>query len=145
MKSILRIAALALSILPAYSITTTVAYDQVYDNSGGSLTTVACSDGPNGMITRGFTTFGSLPGFPHIGAAFAVTGWSSDGCGTCWKLTYTNAQGQKKSINVIAIDVAGSGFNIALAAMNELTNNQAVQLGRVTVDATQLDESSCGL
>ncbi|KAG6864167.1 hypothetical protein C0993_009292, partial [Termitomyces sp. T159_Od127] len=128
-------------LLPAFTLGVTVSYDQTYDNGGTSLTTVACSDGPNGLITRGFSTFGSLPDFPNIGGAAAVEGWNSASCGSCWDLTYTNGQGVSKTISVLAIDHADSGFNIALAAMNELTGNQAQFLGRVDVTAVQVDSS----
>jgi len=122
----------------------TVSYDSTYDNGGQSLSTVACSDGPNGLLTRGFTTFNSLPSFPFIGGAPAVTGWDSTGCGTCWQLTYVDPQGISTSINVLAIDV-GTNFNIAEEAMNALTNNQAVFLGRVPVTAVSVAASVCGL
>lgn len=46
----------------------TLRYDTTYDNAGQSLSTVTCSDGTNGLLTKGFTTFGSLPTFPNIGA-----------------------------------------------------------------------------
>ncbi|KAJ7903593.1 immunomodulatory protein [Mycena olivaceomarginata] len=121
----------------------TVAYDETYDNGSTSLNVVACSDGVNGLETKGFSTFGSLPKFPFIGAVGAVEGWNSVNCGTCWQLTYA-ATG--KSINVIAVDHAGPGtFNVALAAMNALTNNQAKALGRVTITSKQVAKSVCGL
>ena len=66
--------------------------------------------------------------------------WNSPQCGTCWQLTYNNT-----SINVLAIDHVAAGFNIAEAALNSLTNGQAVQLGRVDADAVQVDVSLCGL
>ena len=118
----------------------TVSYDQTYDNKSGSLTTVACSDGPNGLLTKGFTTFGSLPQFPNIGGAAAVAGWNSAQCGSCWQLTYNG-----KSINVLAVDHTDAGFNIALEAMNTLTGGQAVFLGRVDATAKQVAASQCGL
>jgi hypothetical protein len=145
MKFFTILAPLALSVLPSIVSAVTLAYDTAYDKSSGSLTTVACSDGSNGLITRGFTTFGSLPKFPHIGAASAVTGWNSPNCGTCWQVTYVNGQGVSKSINVLAIDVAGAGFNVALSAMNELTGGNAVQFGRVDVTSKQVAASVCGL
>ncbi|TFY72516.1 hypothetical protein EVG20_g478 [Dentipellis fragilis] len=129
--------------LPAEDIsaaTVNVRYDQTYDNSGESLSVVACSDGPNGLLTKGFTTFGSLPTFPNIGAAQAVAGWNSPSCGTCWRLTYNGT-----SINVIAIDHAGDGFNLSLEAMNTLTKGQAVFDGIVQATATQLTSTQCGL
>ena len=135
--------ALALAILAAAAapvLGVTLSYDETYDNSAGSLSTVACSDGSNGLLTKGFSTFGSLPHFPNVGGAQAVAGWNSASCGSCWKLTYNG-----KSINVLAIDHAASGFNIAKAAMNTLTNGQAEALGRIDVTATQVSASSCGL
>lgn len=117
----------------------TVSYDTGYDNGSRSLTAVSCSDGPNGLITRyGWTTQGEVPGY--IGGAQAVSGWNSPNCGTCWQLTYNS-----KSIFVLAVDFAGAGFNIQLDAMNDLTNGQAVQLGRVDAAASQVAISNCGL
>ncbi|KAG6840617.1 hypothetical protein C0991_005516 [Blastosporella zonata] len=132
-------------LLPTLALAVTLSYDQTYDNSGQSLNTVACSDGPNGLITAGFTTFGSLPKFPYIGGAQAVAAWDSPNCGTCWNLTYTNPKGVSKSISVLAVDHTDTGFNIALEAMNVLTANQATFLGRVDVTAAQVAASVCGL
>ncbi|KAH7362183.1 eliciting plant response-like protein [Plectosphaerella cucumerina] len=134
------------SILAALSLTAvasaaSVSYDTGYDDGSRSLTSVSCSDGTNGLITRyGWQTQGQVKNFPYIGGADAIAGWGSDQCGTCWQLTYNG-----KSINILAIDHAGSGFNIALDAMNALTNGQAVSLGRVDAQATQVAISACGL
>jgi len=135
---------LGLTLIPGLSAITT-SYDTSYDDGSRSLATVACSDGPNGLISRGYTTFGSLPRFPHIGGAPAVTGWNSAGCGTCWTLSYTNATNVTKNVTILAIDVATPDFNIALSAMNELTAGQASFLGRVPVTAVQVNASACGL
>ncbi|KIM49555.1 hypothetical protein M413DRAFT_111477 [Hebeloma cylindrosporum] len=134
-----------LALFPTLISALTVSYDTTYDNSDRSLSTVACSDGANGMLTRGFTTFGSLPKFPHIGGAPDIASWNSPNCGTCWNLTYTNPQQVSKSVNILAIDVSGPDFNIALSAMNELTDGQAQSLGRVTITAAQAASSVCGL
>jgi hypothetical protein len=123
----------------------TASYDQKYDDASESLTSVACSDGPNGLITRGFTTFGSLPGFPSIGGGPAVTGFDSPGCGTCWELTYVNAQGASRSMNILVIDVASPNYNIVLEALNELTVTEGEFLGRVPVTAVEVPSSGCGL
>ncbi|KIY50654.1 Sm1 protein [Fistulina hepatica ATCC 64428] len=119
-----------------------VTYDEAYDDASTSLTTVSCSDGTNGLITKGYSTFGSIPDFPYIGGADAIAGWNSANCGTCWTLYYS---GTGLSVNVLAIDHAGSGFNIALETMNALTNNQAQDLGTIDVTATQVNASTCGL
>lgn len=118
----------------------TVSYDNGYDDGSRSLTAVACSDGPNGLLTKGYTTQSSLPSFPRIGGAFVIAGWNSASCGTCWSLTYNG-----NTINVLAIDYAGEGFNIAQEAMDLLTGGQAVALGRVDAEYVQVDASVCGL
>jgi len=135
----------ALIALPCVALAATLSWDTTFDNNGTSLTTVACSDGMNGLITRGFTTFGSLKNFPNIGAVPAIMDWNSSSCGTCWNVTYTNGQGGQKSINVLGIDIGHGNFNVAKAAMNNLTNNQADQLGRVHIDAVRIAASNCGL
>jgi Cerato-platanin len=121
-----------------------VTYDTTYDNASGSMNSVACSNGPNGLLTRGFPTFGSLPDFPFIGGAPAVT-WNSPNCGSCWQLTYVNPQGASNSINILAIDAANPNFNIALEAMNVLTDGQANFFGSVPITAVQVASSVCGL
>ncbi|GJJ10908.1 hypothetical protein Clacol_005136 [Clathrus columnatus] len=116
-----------------------VSFDRTYDNRAGSTLTIACSNGPHGLAPR-FPTFGSFPNFPNIGGASVISGFGSANCGTCWKLEF-----QGNSINVVAIDVALNGFNIAEAALNKLTNGQAESLGRITATATQVAASNCGL
>ncbi|EJD08293.1 Cerato-platanin [Fomitiporia mediterranea MF3/22] len=117
-----------------------VTFDPVYDNANQSLATVECSTGSNGLLTRNFTTFGSLPTFPFIGGASAIAGFNSANCGSCWNITFNGT-----SIVVTAIDFAGSGFNIGEIAMNNLTNGQAEQVGVVQATALQLNASACGL
>lgn len=56
-----------------------------------------------------------------------------------------NDQGVSTSINILVIDVATPNYNIALEAMNKLTNNQATFLGRVPVTAVKVASSVCGL
>lgn len=117
-----------------------VTFDPVYDNANQSLATVECSTGSNGLLTKNFTTFSSLPTFPFIGGAQAIAGFNSPNCGSCWSLSFNGT-----NITITAIDTAGSGFNIGETAMNNLTDGQAVQLGVVQATATQLNASACGL
>ncbi|KAH9921542.1 Cerato-platanin [Epithele typhae] len=117
----------------------TVSYDHTYDNASRNLSMTACSDGPHGLESK-FPTFGSLRHFPNIGGAVAIAFWDSPSCGSCWRLTYEN-----RSINVLAVDHAADGFNIAFAAMNKLTNGQARSLGRVNATAKEVSASACGL
>ncbi|KAJ6440271.1 cerato-platanin [Purpureocillium lavendulum] len=132
---------LSIAALAATALADTVSYDKGYDDRGRQLTDVACSDGANGLITRkGWHTQGDIPKFPYIGGVGVVAGWNSPECGSCWKLEYKG-----RSITVLAIDHAASGFNIALAAMNDLTNGNAEQLGRIDATATRALPADCGM
>jgi hypothetical protein len=122
------------------AIAITVSYDTGYDDGSRSLASVACSDGSNGLLTKGYSTQSSLPSFPRIGGASVIAGWNSASCGTCWSLTFNG-----NTINVLAVDHADQGFNIAQAAMDQLTGGQAVALGRVDASYAQVDASVCGL
>ncbi|PSN74603.1 Asp f 13-like protein [Corynespora cassiicola Philippines] len=118
-----------------------VSYDTGYDDAGRSLTALSCSDGANGLITRyGWQTQGNIARFPYIGGYQGVGGWNSPQCGTCYGVTYNG-----KTIYVLAVDYTANGFNLAQAAMNDLTNGQAAQLGRIEAQYAQVPLSNCGL
>ena len=72
---------IAILAAPFVVSATSVSWDPHYDHSSQSLASVACSDGRNGMMTKGFRVFGDLPTFPNIGGASAITGWNSPNCG----------------------------------------------------------------
>jgi len=131
---------LALTALLTPTLCITVSYDTGYDLGSRSLSVVSCSDGSNGLLTKGFTTQSSLPSFPRIGGASTIAGWNSDSCGTCYSLTYNG-----NTINILAIDHADEGFNIAQAALDDLTGGQAVALGRIDAQWAEVDKSACGL
>ncbi|KAL2003189.1 hypothetical protein VTN02DRAFT_4689 [Thermoascus thermophilus] len=119
--------------------TVEVKYDTTYDNPGLDLNTVSCSDGVNGLVTKGYKTAGSLPSFPRVGAAFTVS-WNSPNCGKCYQLTYNG-----KSIYITAIDSAtNGGFNIAQEALDELTGGLATQLGHVQATYAEAAPANCG-
>jgi hypothetical protein len=65
-----------------------ISYDPMYDIKTQSLATVACSDGSNGMLTKGFNTFSDLPTFPYIGGGKAVAGYNSLNCGQYFRRPY---------------------------------------------------------
>jgi hypothetical protein len=142
MKFTLAVASLLTTLLPSLVCADTLSFDNTYDNASGDMNTVACSTGLNGLVTKGFKTFGSLPDFPLVGGGQAVAGFNSTNCGTCWALTFAPTG---KTVNILVIDHAQSGFNVAQAAMDRLTNNQAVELGRVNVTSKQVAASACGL
>lgn len=126
--------------LPILAQTESLSYDTTYDNSTLSLDYVACSDGPNGLINKGYTTLGQLPTFPRIGGVYTVTGWDSAYCGTCYEVTYGNT-----TLAVLAVDTASEGFNLSEEAMNALTGGEAAFLGRVEVTAVEVAASVCGM
>ncbi|KAB8300521.1 hypothetical protein EYC80_000683 [Monilinia laxa] len=130
----------ALLTLATTSTAITVSYDVGYDDASRSLAVVSCSDGTNGLLTKGYTTQGSLKNFPNIGGASTIAGWNDANCGSCYQLTYNG-----NSINVLAIDHAGEGFNLGKTALNTLTGGQAEALGRIDAGWVQVDKSVCGL
>ncbi|THH02795.1 hypothetical protein EW026_g111 [Hermanssonia centrifuga] len=89
--------------------------------------------------SEGYTDFSSLPNFPFIGGVQGVS-WNSTLCGSCWELTYNGT-----TINVLAVDYAAAGFNIALEALDQLTYDQAVALGHVDAEFEQVSGTKCGL
>ncbi|KAG8217101.1 immunomodulatory protein [Butyriboletus roseoflavus] len=133
-------AALAFALPVFAQVTTSLTYDNTYDDASLSLDVVACSNGANGLVTKGYTTLGSLPTFPNVGGVYTVTGWNSPNCGTCYQVTYGST-----SIYALAVDVAANGLNLSEEAMNTLTGGLAYQLGNVTVTSTQVAASYCGL
>ncbi|KAG2045249.1 Cerato-platanin [Suillus americanus] len=120
--------------------TETLSYDTAYDDASLSLSSVACSDGTNGLETKGYTTLGSLPTFPNVGGVYTVTGYNSAACGSCYSVAYGN-----NVVAILAVDKSEAGFTISETAMNTLTGNLATELGRVDVTATQVNMSVCGL
>ena len=44
----------------ATPVAVSVSFDQVYDNPNGSLTTVSCSNGSNGLINKGKAHLGCV-------------------------------------------------------------------------------------
>ncbi|KAG2361720.1 Cerato-platanin [Suillus spraguei] len=143
MKFSFAAALLSVFALPAFAIPSNVTYDSFYSSANTSLSSVACSNGVNGLLTKGYTTFGSLPTFPRIGGIPNAT-WNSTLCGTCWNLKYTAANGSYQSINITAVDAADT-FNLSEEASEELTNSTVVAAGKVAVNATQIAVSYCGL
>jgi len=137
------IALVSAFVLPAFATQYNVTYDNFYDNAQTSLSQVACSNGANGLLTKGYSTLGSLPSFPNIGGIPNLT-WNSPLCGTCWELQYTTPAGQYESVYVTAVDAAYT-FNLSEEAFNELTSNTGIAAGKVVAAATQVAESYCGM
>ena len=142
MKLILTIVSLAALFSVAYADIEPVRVNPLYGNPQTSWNDVACSNGVNGLITKGFSTIGSLPTFPNVGGTFAVNTRNSPECGSCWTLTY---EGTGRTIYFTAIDTAPFGFELSPQSVNTLTNGQANQSSVIYVQAAQVSESFCGL
>ncbi|KAL5340780.1 Cerato-platanin-domain-containing protein [Aspergillus crustosus] len=125
--------------------TASLSFDPKFDVGGSSLNTVSCSDGDFGLVTEGFSTFSTLPSFPRIGGAPTIAGWGSANCGKCYQVSYTSATGAASSIYLTAVDSAPGGFNVGVQAMDELTGNRAVELGRIDVAWAEVGRENCGL
>lgn len=125
------------AVNPVASISAT--FDTTYDNPNLSLSTVTCSDGKNGLITKGYSTIGDLP-TQDVGGAPTIKGWNDVNCGACYALTYDN-----ETVYVMAIDVAVGQFNLALKTLNKLTHGHAQEFGSVVVQYEEVDKSKCGL
>ncbi|OJA10299.1 hypothetical protein AZE42_05545 [Rhizopogon vesiculosus] len=122
--------------------TVNVTYSSTYDDSDQSTYTVNCSAG---LIDRGYTTFGSLPSFPNIGAIPNIIEDHSL-CGTCWQLNYTTTSGDDNTIYFAAIDTPpdSSSFIISQQAFDDLTSNDNSS-STITAVATQVNETICGM
>ncbi|TFK49763.1 hypothetical protein OE88DRAFT_381921 [Heliocybe sulcata] len=122
-----------------------VTYNSAYDNSCLSLASVTC--GPT-LMSMGFSTFGSLPSFPYIGATSfipATSTCSQGNCASCYNITNGDV-----TISILAIHSASAGMSVGLEAMNELTHGQgaqmgALQTGGMQMNVVQVDQSYCGL
>ncbi|OAX40953.1 Cerato-platanin [Rhizopogon vinicolor AM-OR11-026] len=143
MKLSSAIALVSAFALPTFATQYNVTYDTFYDNPTTSLSQVACSNGVNGLLTKGYTTFNSLPSFPDIGGIPDLV-WNSTLCGTCWQLEYTTPSGQYKSIYFTAVDAAYT-INLSQEAFNVLTDNTGVASGKVTAVGTQVAPSFCDM
>ena len=73
---------IALLAAPFAISATRVSYDSFYDQGTQSLSTVSCSDGSNGLLTKGYKLFGDLPTFPNIGGSSVVAAYNSPNCGS---------------------------------------------------------------
>ncbi|KAF9221641.1 Cerato-platanin [Gyrodon lividus] len=142
MKFTTLLTTLAIFALPTLAGAVEVTYNTIYDNPDTSLGITACSNGVNGLQEK-YPTLGSISHFPYVGGIPGLT-WNSKQCGSCWQLTYTEASGQKNTINIVAVDGAFS-FNLSLEAMNVLTGGIAVQKGTVSATAVQVAASVCGM
>ncbi|KAG1745943.1 Cerato-platanin [Suillus paluster] len=144
MKFTVVTALLSAFALPVFAVPAYVTWDPTYSNPYASLTTVSCSNGSNGLLTKGYTNFMSLPSFPNIGGVPGAT-WNSALCGSCWNLTYTAPSGNHNTISITAVDSA-STYNVSPNTFSALTNGTvSLETGKFAVEATQVAPINCGM
>jgi len=113
-------------------------------NAGDSLTTVACSDGANGIMTKfGYSTLS--PMYPYV-TAFSGATWNSPNCGRCVKVTSSRGN----SVYLTVIDQCGgppggydAHFDIAPPAFRELFGDAGVNAGVQSANWQFVDSSLC--
>ncbi|KAG2129127.1 Cerato-platanin [Suillus clintonianus] len=143
MKFTLIVSLLSALTLPAFAIPADVTWDGTYSNPDASLNIVSCSDGKNGLLAKGYTTFSSLPSFPNIGG-MPGTIWNSTLCGSCWSLKYTTPSGNQTTVYVTAVDNAFT-YNISPQAFDELTEGTGFEIGKVRARALRVPDARCGM
>ncbi|EED12680.1 allergenic cerato-platanin Asp F13 [Talaromyces stipitatus ATCC 10500] len=111
--------------------TTLATFDTAYDDANLSLSTVTCSNGENGLVTKGYNTISDLP-TQDVAGSLTVKGWNDVNCGACYSLSYKN-----ETVYVLAIDSAIGQFNVAQKVLDKLTHGQAQEFGSVSVDYEQ--------
>ena len=115
-------------------------FDTVYTASE-SLTSLACSDGKNGLMTRWeYTDLSEM--YPYVAAFSGVEGWNSENCGNCYQIIDVSTL---NSIYVTAIDHAGKDyeFNLAEEAFTEVFGVEGDHDGHGTAVWAQADANKC--
>ena len=125
------------------TLQTTINFDDRYCVGPTSLQTTACSTGENGLITRGFPTFGSLPSFPAIAGSQIVEGFNSTSCGACWRVTYGPTA---RSVSLTLVNTAPIGFTLCTNTLLALTGfNRSNVPANIPVEAMAVPAADCGL
>ncbi|TFK23213.1 snodprot1 [Coprinopsis marcescibilis] len=141
----------AAAVLAGPPLLTTIVYDDAYCVGSASLSTTTCSTGSNGLITKGYPTFGSLPSFPRIAGTIMVEGWNSTNCGSCYEIYHEPRNGAGgRSIYVTAVNSApqipnGPGFILCtdtLLALTEETRNTVP--ANIPVEVRAVPDYDCG-
>ncbi|PPJ54617.1 hypothetical protein CBER1_06189 [Cercospora berteroae] len=120
---------------------TLITYDAGYDDPTRPLTAIACSTGPNGLMTTHNWYFQSeIPSFPFMGGSADIEAWNSEFCGQCYQVTYG-----ENTIYVLGIDRSARGLNLSKAAMDALMRGLVVQEGTLDAVVVRVGGEYCGL
>lgn len=106
------------------------------------LSSVACSDGANGIIAWGYKDLSAM--FPYV-SAWQDVAWNSPKCGTCFKITYKTTV-----IHVTVVDQCGksdrtgtSHFDLSKEAFVALFGQQGLQKGTMQGNFELAQPSQC--
>jgi len=139
-----------ISILATLSLTSasTLKWDDNYSVARNlPLTSFACSNGPNGLITKyndPSLTVDTLeskhlkPGVV-VAASYAVSGWGSAACGGCYHIKYSSG-GKTIEKNFIAIDHAQDAIVVGSDAFSSFASPS---VGSLTVSVSSYAASEC--
>ncbi|KAF8511281.1 Cerato-platanin [Hysterangium stoloniferum] len=114
-----------------------ITYNPVYDNGTFPVNATSCA-GAKGVSK--FTTFDSIPSFARIAAANVVSGINKEYCGSCWAVL-----SEGNIIYVTVVDRASAGWTISEAALNDLTNGEAAEVGVIEGTVQEVRAKYCGL
>ncbi|KAH7303670.1 Cerato-platanin [Stachybotrys elegans] len=140
------IAAMAFLVSPA--VAATLRHDASYNFATNlPLTSFACSDGANGLITKyRVQNVAQLrqrlrPNI-YIAASPSIPGWNSPQCGSCFKAR--NPQ-NNKSITFVGVDTSRNTGNVVTGgdAFRNLSPSGSLAEGHLTVYITTLPTRDC--
>jgi Cerato-platanin len=93
-----------------------VTWTTKYDNKTGSTKGGACP-----KLARQYPHYKDFHDFPYIGGAYNVKPPNNQFCGTCWNLTDLKT---KKTISLVVLDSAKTGYNISKEAFIKLNGGK---------------------
>ncbi len=105
------------------------------------LTTVACSDGKNGIMSWGYNDLSLL--FPYV-TAWQPSGWNSTQCGSCAKIMWNG-----RFVYVTVIDQCGminsaySHFDMSKEAFYKLFGDIGIARGSMTANFSIVASKYC--
>ena len=99
----------------APTINVTVTWSSFYNNPDGDTKTLVCP--------QRVSLFREINLFPSIGGAFDIKNKISFACNRCWKLHNPKTS---RSLYILAVDAANTGFNISKTAFQILNNGTVV-------------------
>ncbi|EPS35891.1 hypothetical protein H072_10655 [Dactylellina haptotyla CBS 200.50] len=136
---------IATALFVAVASATELKYDTNFDYSTNlPLTSFACSDGANGLITKtgaqnAQQLKAKLKPNTYI-VAGGIQGWNSPNCGQCWRARAPNGV----TAQFVLIDKATPPYIVGGTEMFKLLSpSKTLQEGHVTVYVTELSRDAC--